>query len=132
MPKTTLSTSRWARSGVLFSVLFAINVLNYTDRFVLPAVASSIKAEFGLGDTEVGLLGTAFLLVYAIAAIPAGTIADRFRRTTLIGWGVAFWSIATLFTGLTHNFAQLFGARALLGIGEATYFPPSTTLLADS
>ena len=125
--------STWrARPGVLFSILFAINVLNYTDRFVLPAVASSIKLEFSLSDTQVGLLGTAFLLVYAIAALPAGTFADRYRRTTLIGWGVAFWSVATLLTGITQNFAQLFGVRALLGIGEATYFPPSTTLLADA
>ena len=132
MSTPAVSSSWRARPGVLFAILFGINVLNYTDRFVLPAVANSIKAEFRLTDAEVGLLGTAFLLVYAIAAIPAGNIADHFRRTTLIGWGVAFWSIATLVTGFTQNFAQLFSARALLGIGEATYFPPSTTLLADS
>jgi MFS transporter, Spinster family, sphingosine-1-phosphate transporter len=121
-----------SRPGVLFGVLFAINVLNYTDRFVLPAVASSIKLEFSLSDSQIGLLGTAFLLVYAVAALPAGTIADRYCRTTLIAGGVAFWSVATLLTGITQNFTQLFGVRALLGVGEATYFPPSTTLLADS
>src|SRR5439155_23446820 len=55
-----------------------------------------------------------------------------YRRTALVASGVAFWSFATLLTGLTRNFYQLFAARALLGIGESTYFPPSTTLLADS
>jgi predicted MFS family arabinose efflux permease len=117
---------------VLFAVLFGINVLNYTDRYVLPAVASDLKADLGLADAQIGLLGTAFLLVYAIAALPAGTIADRFRRTSLVSAGVAFWSLATLLTGLTHSFGQIFAARALLGIGEATYFPPSTSLLADA
>ncbi len=127
------STRPWKSSGaVLFAVLFGINVLNYTDRYVLPAVVSQVKADFALSDTEIGFLGTAFLLVYAIGAVPAGVIADRFRRTTLIGYGVAVWSIATLTTGLTHSFGQLFGARALLGVGEAAYFPPSTTLLADT
>jgi MFS family permease len=116
----------------MFAVLFGINVLNYTDRYVLPAVVSQVKADLALSDTEIGLLGTAFLLVYAIAAIPAGVIADRFRRTTLIGWGVSIWSVATLLTGFTQSFGQIFGARALLGIGEATYFPPSTTILADA
>lgn len=127
------STKAWNTApGVLFGVLFGINVLNYTDRYILPAVVSQIKSDFALSDTEVGLLGTSFLLVYAIAAVPAGIIADRFRRTALIGYGVAVWSLATLTTGLTHSFGQLFGARAFLGIGEAAYFPPSTTLLADA
>ncbi len=127
------STKPWQASGaVLFAVLFGINVLNYTDRYVLPAVVSQVKTDFALSDTEVGFLGTAFLLVYAVSAVPAGIIADRFRRTSLIGYGVAVWSVATLITGFTHSFGQLFGARALLGIGEAAYFPPSTTLLADT
>ncbi|HLZ09261.1 MAG TPA: MFS transporter, partial [Chloroflexota bacterium] len=121
-----------ARPRAIFAILFAIGILNYTDRFVLPAVATSIKTEFVLTDSQVGLLGTAFLLVYAVVAIPSGSVADRYRRTGFVATGVAFWSLATLLTGLTQNFGQLFGARALLGIGESTYFPPSTTLLADS
>jgi len=130
-PEVPAKSWRMAPS-VLFAVLFGINVLNYTDRYVLPAVVSQIKADLVLSDTQIGLLGTAFLLVYAVAAIPAGIIADRFRRTTLISAGVVVWSFATLLTGLTHSFGQLFGVRAFLGIGEATYFPPSTTLLADA
>ena len=118
--------------GALFAVLFGINVLNYTDRYVLPAVASDIKADLSLSDAQIGLLGTAFLIVYAIAAMPAGTVADRYRRTGLVSAGVAFWSFATLLTGLTRSFGQIFTTRALLGIGEATYFPPSTSMLADA
>src|SRR5207244_1143913 len=109
-----------------------INVLNYTDRFILPAVAADVKADLGLSDFQIGLLGTAFLLVYAVAAVPAGSIADRYRRTTLVGAGVAVCSLATLLTAVTRSFAQLFAVRAFLGIGEATYFPPSTSLLADA
>jgi len=131
LPSARPTSWRYA-PGVLFAVLFGINVLNYLDRFVLPAVASQVQTELKLSDTQLGLLGTAFLLVYAIAAVPAGTIADRGRRTRLVGVGGAFWSIATLFTGFTRSFGQLFATRALLGIGEATYFPPSTSLLADS
>lgn len=118
--------------GVLFAMLFCINALNYTDRYVLPAVASLIQPELSLSDTQLGLLGTAFLLVYALAVLPAGTIADRSRRTSLLSGGIAFWSVATLLTGLTHSFSQIFASRALLGIGESTYSPASTTLIADS
>ncbi len=117
---------------MLFAALFAINVLNYADRYVVPAVASELKLDLHLSDGELGLLGSAFLLVYALAAVPAGSIADRTRRTTVIALGVGLWSVATLLTGLTRSFVQLFGARALLGVGEASYFPPATSLLADA
>jgi len=131
LPATSKAGWR-AAPGVLFAVLFCINALNYTDRYVLPAVASLIQPDLSLSDTQLGLLGTAFLLVYALAVLPAGTIADRSRRTGLLSGGIAFWSLATLLTGFTRSFGQIFAARALLGIGESTYSPASTTLIADS
>jgi len=119
-------------SGRLFAVLFCINVINYADRFTLPAVAPLLSKAFDLDDTRLGLLGTAFLLVYAVAAPPLGALADRRSRTTIVAGGVALWSIATVLTAFCRTFPQLFVVRALIGIGESSYFPPSTTLLADA
>ncbi|MBV9599308.1 MAG: MFS transporter [Chloroflexi bacterium] len=113
------------------ALMFGINFLNYADRWVGSAVAPLIQAEFSLTDFEVGLLGSAFTLVYAIGALPFGLWADRGLRKTVIGTGVAIWSAATLLTGVTTNFLQLFVTRAILGIGEASYYPASTSLLAD-
>jgi MFS family permease len=132
MAKSEQSGSWRYAPGAIFAVVYGINVLNYMDRYILPAVASQVQADLKLSDAQLGLLGTAFLLVYAIAAVPAGSLADRYRRTTVVQVGVAFWSVATLLTGLTRTFSQIFGARALLGIGEASYFPPSTAILADA
>jgi MFS family permease len=111
--------------------MVAINFLNAVDRYILPAVLSSIKAEFHLSDFQSGLLGTAFLIVYALTVVPFGLWADVGVRRTVIGVGVTLWSIATLFTGLARNYWQLFAARAVLGVGEAGYFPAGTSLLAD-
>ncbi len=97
--------------------MVAINFLNYMDRWVASAASPLIQKEFGLSDAQVGLLGSAFLLVYAVAALPFGYWADRGIRKTVIGVGVAIWSVATLFTGFSRNFAQLFATRAVLGIG---------------
>jgi MFS family permease len=115
----------------VLALLCCINFLNYADRWLGSAVAPLIQAEFALSDFQVGLLGSAFTLVYAVGALPFGLWADRGLRKTVIGTGVAIWSAATLLTGFTTNFLQLFGTRALLGIGEASYFPPSASLLAD-
>ena len=111
--------------------MVGINFLNYMDRYVAAVAAPLIQKEFGLSNTEVGLLASAFLLVYAVAALPFGYWADRGVRRTVVGIGVAIWSIATLFTGFARNFFQLFLSRAVLGIGEAGYYPAGTSLLSD-
>src|SRR5437764_5157186 len=115
----------------VLAVMVGINFLNYLDRYILPAVATSIQREFALTDSQVGLLGSAFLLVYAVATIPFGIWADRGVRKTVVGIGVTIWSLATLFTGLARSYAQLFLARSVLGIGEASYYPAGTALLGD-
>jgi MFS family permease len=111
--------------------MVGINFLNYMDRYVAAVAAPLIQTEFRLSNTDIGLLASAFLLVYAVAALPFGYWADRGVRRTVVGIGVAIWSVATLFTGFARNFFQLFLSRAVLGIGEASYYPAGTSLLSD-
>jgi MFS transporter, Spinster family, sphingosine-1-phosphate transporter len=115
----------------VLAVMVGINFLNYMDRYVGAAASPLIQKEFHLSDTLVGLLGSAFLIVYAVAALPFGYWADRGVRKTVVAAGVAIWSVATLFTGFARNFVQLFLSRAVLGIGEASYYPAGTSLLSD-
>jgi MFS family permease len=115
----------------VLAVMVGINFLNYMDRYLGAAVAPLIKKEFGLSDSLIGLLGSAFLLVYAVAAVPFGYWADRGVRRTVVAVGVTIWSLATLFTGFSRNFVQLFVSRAVLGIGEAGYYPAGTSLMSD-
>ena len=114
-----------------FWVMFAINLFNYLDRYVLPAALSKIQNEFRLSDTQAGALSTAFLLVYALAALPLSLWADRGARKNIIAACVAVWSCATFLSGLATGYATLFASRALVGIGEAGYFPAGTSLLSD-
>src|SRR5712691_2775342 len=111
--------------------MVGINFLNYLDRWVAAAAAPLIQKEFHIDDAQVGLLGTAFLLVYAVAALPFGYWSDRGVRRTVIGVGVTIWSLATLFSGLAANYVQLFLSRAAVGIGEASYYPAGTSLVSD-
>ena len=111
--------------------MVAINFLNYMDRYVGAALATPIQKEFHINDAQVGLLATAFLLVYAIAALPFGFWGDRGVRRTIIGVGVTIWSLATLVSGVAANYLQLFLSRAAVGIGEASYYPAGTSLVSD-
>ena len=111
--------------------MFGINLLNYLDRYVAASVAPMVQKELHLTDSEIGLFGTAFLLVYAVAALPFGYWADRGVRKHVIGIGVAIWSVATLLTGFARTYLQLFISRAAVGIGEASYYPAGTSLMSD-
>src|SRR6266699_4094542 len=124
--KPTRGQARFA-----FSILFLVNILNYADRYVLSAILPSIKHEFHLTDFHGGLLISAFLIVYALSALPLGVWADRSIRKNIIAVCVGIWSVATALAGFAQNIVQLFSMRAILGIGEAGYGPASLSLLGD-
>jgi MFS family permease len=114
------------------AILIATAVLSYTDRQVLSLLVDPIRGELGISDTQVSLLlGTAFAVVYGIAGIPLGILADRTSRRNLIFAGVLVWSCGTLACGFSHSFGQLFAARIVVGLGEAVLSPAAISLISD-
>ena len=112
-------------------VLFAINTLNFFDRQILGAVGEPIRKEFGLSDASLGLLGTAFTLLYAFVGVPLGSLADRIGRKGLLAAGVFAWSLMTAASGLAQSYWQIFALRLGIGVGEASCAPAATSLIAD-
>lgn len=127
----TIKQPTLRRARRAFMILFAINVLNYADRYILPAVLPKVKPALGLTTTEEGILGSSFLFVYAIATLPLSVWADRAIRSRVVAVCVSLWSIATALAGAARSFWQLFAVRAFLGVGEAGYGPASISLLGD-
>ena len=113
------------------AVLFAINTLNFFDRQILGAVGEPIRKEFALDDASLGLLGTAFTLLYAFVGIPLGISADRIGRKGILSVGVFAWSLLTAASGLAQNFWQIFALRLGVGVGEASCAPAATSLIGD-
>jgi MFS family permease len=118
-------------AGYVFWLLWFTNFLNYVDRYAFAAVLKPVRAEFHLTTFEEGLLATAFLFVYTFSILPLGLLADRIKRKFVVSGGVAFWSLVTAVTAFAPNFAALFATRAALGLGEGSYFPASTSMLAS-
>ncbi|MFI5272238.1 MAG: spinster family MFS transporter [Ktedonobacterales bacterium] len=119
---------RYAR--YVFWLMFAINFLNYLDRWIFTGLSPIIQQDLRLSDFQIGMLTSGFLVVYTIVALPLGFLADRIARKTIVGAGVAIWSVATALTGLAGGFGSLLGIRALLGVGEGSYYPAGTPMLA--
>ena len=119
--------------GLWFSVivLFAINILNFYDRHVPGALVEPMRKEFHLSDTQIGLVGSAFIWIYALVGLPIGVLADSWSRKKLLAWGVFIWAALTASTGLVTNFWMLLFTRGGVGIGEASCAPTATSWLGD-
>lgn len=90
-----------------------------------------VKRELNLTDAQLGWLGSAYIIVLSLAALPLGVIGDLRSRRAVITWGVAVWSAATAAGGFVRHFWQLFACRALVGFGEAGYGPASQAIIAQ-
>ncbi len=129
-PGAPRAAVRFAGRGLF--VLTVINLLNYLDRFIPSAVLPQMKASGIVStDYQLGILAPAFVVVYMLAAPAFGYLGDRRSRTRPIAIGVALWSLATVWSGLSRSFWELFASRAAVGIGEAAYATISPALLAD-
>ena len=118
---------KWWVVGMLWFVCF----FNYGDRQAIFSVFPKLKEEFGFDKVELGLIGSAFMWVYAAGAPLAGFVGDRARRKNLILGGCLFWSWVTLMTGWCGRFWHFVAVRALEGFGETFYYPASMALVSD-
>src|SRR5215470_1839349 len=126
---STSSTSRIAKTSLALLVL--INVVNFYDRNVGGALAEPMRHEFGLNDTQIGWIGTAFTLLYAVIGLPFGRIADTRSRKKLLAGGVAVWGTLTGFAAWATNLPMLILSRLGLGVGEAAVAPTATSWIGD-
>lgn len=113
------------------ALLFGVNFLNYIDRYVIAAVGPLIQKDFGLDDTQLGIIGSIFVVAYMVASPFTGVIGDRWPRRFLVSAGVLLWSLATVFSGLATSYHHLLVARSAIGIGEAGFGVVSATLISD-
>lgn len=116
----------------VLALLTLTSMFSVADRLVFGILVEDIKAEFGLSDFELGLLGgAAFSLVYVIAGFPAARLADRSVRKNIVAAAISFWSVMTAMCGLAIGFWTLFLARVGVGVGEGCSGPASQSLVAD-
>jgi MFS family permease len=106
------------------ALLLGLGVLvNYFDRVNLTVSHDALVSEFQISDVTFGLLLGAYNWTYALCQLPSGVLLDRFgvRRVGCVS--TLLWSIASFAAAITRSMAGFFGARLLLGIGEAPTFP---------
>ncbi len=120
------------KAAWVLALLTLVYVFNFIDRQIVGILAIPIKADLGLTDTQLGLMGgLAFAVLYSVVGIPIAWLADRANRKAIITVALVAWSAMTAVCGLAQNFVQLLLARIGVGIGEGGGVAPAYSLISD-
>jgi len=134
-PATTAGEAAYPdrrKAWMLVIVLALAGVISVVDRTLLSVVVDPVRSDLGVSEMQMGLLqGLAFGLFYATVGLPLGLTVDRYSRRLVVIGGVSLWSLATLASGFTQSFGELFTARLLVGLGEAALSPAAISVIAD-
>lgn len=110
-------------------MLWFVCLFNYADRQAIFSVFPLIRSELSLSSIQLGIVGSSFMWMYALAGPLAGWVSDRVSPRKVIVGALAFWSAVTAGTALSHNYGVLVFFRTLGGLGEAFYFPAAMALI---
>jgi MFS family permease len=124
MPQANPDRARIPRRRWTIALLLGAGVLvNYFDRVNLSVSRDALQASFGISAVMFGYLSSAYNWTYALLQLPSGLLLDRFgvRRVGIVS--TVIWSVASFAAAICTGVGGLFGARFLLGIGEAPTFP---------
>lgn len=128
---TAPQRTSWHTHYALF-MLATIYIFNYIDRLVISILIEPIKAEFGISDTQIGLLsGVAFAIFYTVFGFPFGRLADRIGRKPVIALACIAWSAMTMLCGVATSFAMLLLFRIGVAVGEAGGTAPSVAMVSE-
>ena len=131
-PVTSTASQPLSGYRTTLTLLVLAYTLSMCDRMILSILFPDIKAEFGLSDTQLGLLGgLSFALFYATMGLPIARLSDQHSRKRIIIVSLVIFSVMTAFSGLAAGFISLLLMRVGVGIGEAGVNPASHSIIAD-
>jgi MFS family permease len=116
----------------LLFILTGLNLFNYLDRYILPAILAPLKSDLQISGGAAGRINTAFMLGYFVTAPFFGYLGDRISRKWLIAFGILVWSAGTVLSGFATGIGVLLFYRILVGVGEASYATISPGLISDA
>jgi MFS family permease len=112
-------------------LLAAVLALSSADATTVGAAATPLRHALGISNTDIGLLVTVTSLVAALASLPFGVLADRVRRTWMLGVVIVFWAVAMIWSATVSTFGDLLVTRVALGAVTAAAGPVVASLVGD-
>ena len=115
----------------IFAIIATAWLFDSIDLASLTFVLAPISEEFGLSDSQAGLLASASFAGMFVGATTAGMLADRFGRKVVFQTSMILWGSASLLLALGWNWESLIFFRFLLGLGMGAEFPIGLSLVSE-
>jgi MFS family permease len=112
-------------------VLGSVLALSSADASTVGAAAIELRHALHIGNTDIGLLVAVTSAVGAVFSVPFGMLADRARRTWILGFSVVVWGVAMIWGATASSFSQLLIDRVWLGAVTAATAPVVASLVGD-
>jgi MFS family permease len=112
-------------------LLAAVLALSSADATTVGAAATPLRHSLGISNTDIGLLVTVTSLVAALTSLPFGVLADRVRRTRMLGAAIVLWGVAMIWSATVSSFGDLLVTRVALGAVTAAAGPVVASLVGD-
>lgn len=115
-------------------MLFFMTTILYADQLIINAIIPELSKEYGIAQSKVGMVGSAFIFVGVIMSLTFGYFADKVSRKMLFIIAILVGEIPCVLTGIksfTPDFTSFVIMRILSGIGLGAIYPLSHSILAD-
>lgn len=118
----------------LLALISATYFLAQGTRQIYNTVLPQIKADFAAGgaaftDTDFGLVGSAFTLVFGLVLPLGGFLADFLSRKWMIVCGAVLFSVGILSSGFVAGLGALVLAYGVVNAAGQALMPPSNSSL---
>jgi MFS family permease len=107
----------------LIPLLFLLYIVAFLDRVNIGFAALTMNAELGITSAQFGLVAGIFYWGYCLFEIPSNLLLHRIGARVWIARIMVTWGTVAVLTGFVSKATQLYGARFLLGVAEAGFFP---------
>lgn len=101
-------------------------------RFAFPPLFGTIQTEFGVTNTETGLLFTSLMLAYAVMQFPTGVTSDWIGRSLTITIAAFVFSVTGLAVLFASDFLAVFGLAVLIGAATAAHKTVSINIISNT
>ncbi|XP_027334082.1 ascorbate transporter, chloroplastic-like [Abrus precatorius] len=119
---------RWVIVLLCFTAFLLCNM----DRVNMSIAILPMSQEFNWNSATVGVIQSSFFWGYLLTQIVGGIWADKLGGKLVLGFGVVWWSIATVLTPIAARLGLpcLLIMRAFMGIGEGVAMPAMNNMLS--